>query len=199
VNERLDKSGEEGFTIVEVLVAAVVLVLASLAIFMAFAVSIHGIQRSRETQIGISVAQREMERVRVIPYDSVALSTIPTVMTTAEKAEKPESREPRWRVRTSSGVTEFDMARATTKEEWKPLLGSGLVTPVSSGTSKVTASDGTEVEVDRFVACEESGKTAATCPAKRIVIDVIPIAKTNLSGYKHGYFELQSTLVDPSP
>jgi type II secretory pathway pseudopilin PulG len=193
---------EDGFTIVEVLVAAVILVLASLAIFMAFGASIHGIQRSRETQIGVSVAQREMERIRVIPYDNVAITTTPTVMTSAEKLEKPENREPRWRVRVNGSATEFDLARPASKEEWKPMMVSstaGQVAAVSSGTQKVTASDGTEVEVDRFVTCEEPSGTVSTCKAKRIVVDVIPIGKNNLGNYKHGYYELQSTLVDPTP
>ena len=71
----------------------------------------------------------------------------------------------------------------------------GLVTPETVG---VSATDGTEVTVVRFVTCEEAGKTNTTCKAKRIVIDVIPVAKGNLANYKHSYYELQSTLVDPT-
>ncbi len=200
-SDSTSRSGEDGFTIVEVLVAAVILVLASLAIFMAFGISIDSIQRSREAQIGISVAQREMERIRVIPYDSVSLSITPTVMTAREKIERAENLEPRYRLRVNGSVTEIDLARPTSQEEWRPLLTStsGLVTAVSSGTQKVTASDGTEVEVDRYVAREEAGKTATTCAAKRIIIDVVPIGKANLGSFRHGYYELQSTLVDPTP
>lgn len=176
-----------GFTIIEVLIAAVVLVLGSLAVFLSFAASIHNVQRSREAQIGISVAQREMERVRVIPFDSVALSAMPAVST--------ETANPRFRLKVTGATTEFNLKR-TTGEEWRPVLMTGLVTPESTG---VVATDGTQVTVDRFVTCEEPGKTNTTCKAKRIVIDIIPVAKGNLANYKHSYYELQSTLVDPTP
>ena len=198
---RPDERDEDGFTIVEVLVAGIVLVLGSLAVFMTFASAIHNVQRSRETQIGISVAQREMERIRVIPYASVALSTTPTPLTAKEKTEKTEQSEPRFRVRLEP-VTEFDLQRPTAKEEWRPVMtaAGGLVKSESKGTEKVTASDGTEVEVFRYVTCEEAGKTYSNCQAKRVVIDVIPIGKANLGpAYKHGYYELQSTLVNPLP
>ncbi len=184
---------EDGFTIIEVLIAGIVLVLGSLAVFMTFGAAIHNVQRSRETQIGVSVAQREMERIRVIPYASVALGTTPT--------SSAEATSPRKRLKLNGSTTEFDLQRSTGIEEWRPVMAvtGGLVKAESKGTEKVTASDGTEVEVFRYVACEEAGKTNATCQAKRIVVDVIPLGKTNLASYKHGYYELQSTLVNPSP
>jgi hypothetical protein len=177
-----------GFSIIEVLVAAIVLVLGSMAVFLSFASALHNVQRSREAQIGISVAQSEMERIRVIPYDSVALVSMPT--------NSAEVTSPRNRLKGTGTATEFDLKRPTTIEEWRPVLTTGLVTPETTG---VSASDGTQVTVNRFVVCEEAGKTNSACKAKRIVVDVTPVAKTNLANYKHAYYELQSTLADPTP
>jgi Tfp pilus assembly protein PilV len=185
--ERATSEDEGGFTIIEVLIAAVVLVLGSLAVFLSFASAIHNVQRSREGQIAISVAQREMERVRVISYDSVALSSMPTVSTL--------TTNPNFRLKGTGAATEFNLKR-TSGEEWRPVLTTGLVTPETTGVSSL---DGTQVTVVRFVTCEEPGKTNTTCKAKRIVIDIIPVAKGNLANYKHSYYELQSTLVDPTP
>ena len=191
VLSRLSGAGEGGFTVVEVLVAAIVLVLGSLAVLMTFASAIHNVQRSREQQIGISVAQREMERVRVIPYASVALEPLPTRVA--------DAASPRSRLKLNGSVTEYDLKRPATIPEWRPVMSSeaGQVAPESTG---IKASDGTKVTVFRYVACEEEEVvTNATCLAKRIVIDIVPVAKADLAKYKHAYYELQSTLVSPSP
>ncbi len=59
-------------------------------------------------------------------------------------------------------------------------------------TEEVRSPDGTEVTVYRFVVCEEEA-----CLAKRIVIDVLPTPKANLANYRHSYYELQSTVIEP--
>lgn len=194
VRERLH-DGEDGFTIVEILIASIVLVLASLAVFMTFASAIKNVQRSRESQVSISVAQREMERVRVIPYDEIRLSSVPVDPNTAQL----EPRNPLDRVQEFSGAPSFDLARA----------GSGfdpqaLVLPVDGGpdgqvdveTPGLRSEDGTEVTVYRFVTCEEEDE-AGNCLAKRVVIDVLPAPKANLANYRRNYYELQSTIVHP--
>ena len=172
---------ERGFTIIEILVASFILVLGSLAIFMTFAAAIHNVQRSRESQVGISVAQREMERVRVIPFESLGLSTLPLKSNVAEN--------PRYRIRTS-GVEQFDIDRDT-PQTWRDLVAGGTVAPETTG---VRTNDGTEVTVYRFVVCEE-----AACLAKRVVIDVWRAQKANLGTYRPAYTELQSTIVSSDP
>lgn len=192
---RSNRDGESGFTIVEVLVAAFILVLGALAIFMTFAAAIHNVQRSRESQIGISVAQREVERIRVIPFDSIRLKTSPTAPSV------PNDKNPFSRVTKSGGQDWFNVVRDTAKPtDFQPLLvptGAPSPTPeVDVETPGVRSSDGTEVTVYRFVTCEQ--EEAGRCVAKRLIVDVLPTPKANLASYQRNYTELQSTIVDTS-
>jgi len=182
---------EEGFTIIEVLAASFILVLASLAVFMTFAVAVKNVQRSREGQIGISVAQREIERVRVIPYDSIRLSSTP--------ARVFDARSPFNRVESIGGVPSFDVDRDTAHFEYQELVVPQVGQPtgeVAAETPGVRSDDGTEVTVYRFVTCEEEDGSG-NCLRKRVVIDVLPTPKGNLANYERRYYELQSTIADP--
>ncbi len=192
---RRSRTGEEGFSIVEVLIAAFILVLGSLAIFMAFAAAIHNVQRSREGQIGISVAQREMERVRVIPYDEIRLSSTPVAPSPATDPYNPYGR-----ITASGGTSWFDVERDdATPPQYEPLLVAEESDPpqpparVAVESPGLRSEDGTEVTVYRFVTCEEV--VEGECVAKRVIIDVLPTPKANLANYQRNYYELQSTLV----
>jgi hypothetical protein len=188
------RDGEAGFTIIEVLVAAFILVLGALAIFMTFAAAIHNVQRSRESQIGISVAQREVERIRVIPFDSIRLTTSPSAPSV------PNAKSPFSRIAVIGGVRKFNVVRDTTKPtQYQSLLvptgaPAQPVAEVDVETPGVRSSDGTEVTVYRFVTCEE--EIAGRCVAKRLIVDVLATPKANLSSYQRNYTELQSTIVD---
>lgn len=191
---RPSRDGESGFTIVEVLVAAFILVLGSLAIFMTFAAAIHNVQRSREAQVGISVAQREVERIRVIPFDSIRLKTSPT------SPSVPNVKNPYSRVAVVGGVRKFNVVRDTAElADFQTLLvptgAPGQATAeVDVETPGVRSNDGTEVTVYRFVTCEE--ELAGRCVAKRLIVDVLATPKANLANYQRNYTELQSTIVD---
>jgi type II secretory pathway pseudopilin PulG len=176
-------SNEEGFTIVEVLVAAIVLVLGSMAVFVAFAGAIHGIQRGREMQQGVSVAQREMERIRVEPFSEVGLTT-----TSVTPAPISESKNPASRV--SPGGGEFNLNR-TGNPSYKPFAPGNLQVE----KPEVSSVGGSRMNVFRYVVCES--EIASECVAKRIVVDVVPVPADNASGYQHSYYELQSTIVKP--
>jgi Tfp pilus assembly protein PilV len=173
--------GEGGFTIIEVLVAAFILVLGALAVFMTFASAIHGVQRSKETQQGISVAQREMERIRVEPFANIGIQGGSVTPGAPTETKLPTSR-------VTSGGREFNLNRRGAPLS-KPIVSGDLVA-VKSG---VRSDDGTEVTVYRFVVCEE-----AACLAKRIVVDVLPTPADNQAGYQRSYYELQSTVVNPA-
>jgi type II secretory pathway pseudopilin PulG len=175
--------GEDGFTIIEVLVAAFVLVLAAMAVFIGFAGAIHGIQRGREMQQGVSVAQREMERIRIEPFDEVGLTT-----TTVAPVPSGQIKEPASRV--SPGGREFDLNRSG-EPRYMPFTPGDLEVE----RPEVNSVGGSKMNVFRFVVCEE--ETATECVAKRIVVDVVPVPADNANGYQHSYYELQSTIVKP--
>ncbi|MFT3863542.1 MAG: prepilin-type N-terminal cleavage/methylation domain-containing protein [Solirubrobacterales bacterium] len=179
-----------GFTIIEVLVAAFILVLGALAVFMTFAAAIHNVQRGKETQQGVNVAQREMERIRVEPFRNIAVEG-GTVTPTPGESKLPTSR-------VGAGGTTFEVDREG--GDTMPLVAAS--TPCAEnecglpvGPLERESEDGTKVDVYRFVVCEEG--EVEPCLRKRIVVDVLPIPADNQSGYQHSYYELQSTIVEP--
>ncbi len=182
-------SGEDGFTIIEVLVAAFILVLGALAVFMAFAAGVHNIQRSRETQIGISVAQREVEKINALDYAQIAMTAAPSY--------SPNANLPGHRLLPQAGsATSFDVEKGTATRSL-PLVLTGTERRVEPGPTRTTAPDGTKVDVWRTVACEI--ESSGACLAKRIVVDARPVGAKNLGNYEHSYDELQSTATAPTP
>ena len=190
---------EDGFTIVEALVAAFILTLGSLAVFMTFVAAIHNVQRSKESQFGISVAQREMEWVRAHSFATVATTG------TAPVAEPSNTKSPLYRVR--SGGAKFLVKRseagspsplARNEMPWVNGLAGGF--PVSKEVKFVegTKSDKqVQATVYRIVLCEEQ-LSPTQCQAKRIVIDVVPKLATLENRYQRNYYELQSTILNPA-
>src|SRR5437660_1715828 len=65
-------AGESGFTLIEVLVAAVVMTAGLLALLGALDVASHGNQSNRLRQEETSVAREVIENVRGLPYTQLA-------------------------------------------------------------------------------------------------------------------------------
>ena len=76
IRERLG-GGESGLTIVEVLVAAVVLTLGAAATFGVLGAATKNAQRAKATQVALDLAQEEMERLHSLPYESLAVNSQP--------------------------------------------------------------------------------------------------------------------------
>lgn len=68
---------ERGFTIIEVLVAALILTLASAAVFGVLAAATRNNARAKSTQIALDRAQQELEKLHSISYEELALSVAP--------------------------------------------------------------------------------------------------------------------------
>jgi type II secretory pathway pseudopilin PulG len=191
---------EDGFTIVEALVAAFILTLGSLAVFMTFVAAIHNVQRSKESQFGIAVAQREMEWVRAHSFATVG------TIGTAPVAEPSNTKSPLYRVR--SGGAKFLVKRGEASSP-SPLPRNEMpwINGVSGGfpvSKEVRFVEGTKSDMQvqatvyRFVLCEEDPPPPTGCQAKRIVIDVVPKLATLENRYQRNYYELQSTILNPA-
>jgi prepilin-type N-terminal cleavage/methylation domain-containing protein len=79
---RLDKRlrsarGEDGFTLIEVLVAAVILVLAAMAVFGVLSAATRNAQRAQATQVALDKAQEEIEKLHALSYSELALTRTP--------------------------------------------------------------------------------------------------------------------------
>ncbi|HTT94459.1 MAG TPA: prepilin-type N-terminal cleavage/methylation domain-containing protein [Solirubrobacterales bacterium] len=190
---------EDGFTIIEALVAAFILTLGSLAVFMTFLAAIHGVQRSKESQFGIAVAQREMEWVRAHSFATVGTTG------TRPAAEPTNAKSPLYRV--SSGGSKFLVKRSEAGSP-SPVARNEMrfVDEISGGfpvSKEVKFVEGTKSDkqvqatVYRFVLCEEE-LPPAECQAKRVVIDVVPRLQATEQKYQRNYYELQSTILNPA-
>ena len=109
MHRRLDILGraddEEGFTLIEVLIAALVLSVAALATFGVLSAATRNAQRAQATQVALDKAQEEMEKLHAIPYAELALERLP------DHSDNPMN--PNYRV---SGAT-FLVNRDSTTED----------------------------------------------------------------------------------
>jgi prepilin-type N-terminal cleavage/methylation domain-containing protein len=105
IGQRLTRADREaGFTLIEVLVAAVILALAALAVFGTLSAATRNAQRAQATQVALDQAQEEMEKLHALSYSELALTTTPehvadtlnpNYRVTGQKFEvKRESSEP---------------------------------------------------------------------------------------------------------
>lgn len=188
---------EEGFTIIEVLVAAMILVLGAIATFGILASATIDSQRAKATQIALDKAQEEMEALRSLSDEELALTTTPP--------HSSEEGNPDYRV--SNG--KFAIKRGGTPSEYKELVVNGGVLYPSETISQGTVSPGPT----SFTSGDVSGKiyhyivwrndpscAAETCPGeqdyKQIIVAVKLDPKGN-GGSPGGYVEVQSSFVNP--
>jgi len=68
---------EDGLTLIEVLVASIILALAAMATFGVLAAATRNAQRAQATQVALDKAQEEMEKLHTLSYDELALTVAP--------------------------------------------------------------------------------------------------------------------------
>src|ERR1700754_4649944 len=81
---------EDGFTLIEVLVGAIVLTLAAMGTFGMLAAATRNAQRAQATQVALDKAQEEMEKLHSLSYTQLALTTLPL--------HQPSPKNPNFRV-----------------------------------------------------------------------------------------------------
>jgi prepilin-type N-terminal cleavage/methylation domain-containing protein len=74
---RLAREEEEGLTLIEVLVASIILALAAMATFGVLAATTRNAQRAQATQVALDKAQEEMEKLHTLSYEQLALTEAP--------------------------------------------------------------------------------------------------------------------------
>lgn len=182
--------GETGLTMVEVLVAAFVLVLGSAATFGILGAATKNAQRAKATQVTLHLAQEELERLHGLPYESLALNALP------DASSSPLN--PNYRV--SAGQFALDR---NPPGDYAPLVidaekgispESEFVSGDPEGGSGVTGT------VFRYVVWRNDDSCPDTeCPGaqdyKQLVVAVRP-STTGQTG-ERGYVEVQSELIDP--
>lgn len=193
---------EDGFTLIEVLVAALILVLAAMAVFGVLAAATRNAQRAQATQVALDKAQEEIEKLHSIPYDELALSTAP------QPSSKPLN--PNYRVSEGS----FYVKREPLSEKAEmvvsglPLRGGGEIVgdvkpgPISFKEGNVSG------KLYRFIVwrndptCPESQTNLAEdfCPGNQDYKQIIVAAQLDTPGneqFERNYVEVQSQVVNP--
>ncbi|HEX6752098.1 MAG TPA: type II secretion system protein [Solirubrobacterales bacterium] len=194
--ERADgRRGEAGFTIIEVLVAALILAIASMATFGVLASTVRNTQRAKATQVAINQAQQELEKLHSLSYDQLALTVTPSYVSS--------TLNPNHRVVNSNGT--FALQRDPQGEYATMVVNKeeGVVTPgpIPFESGDVTGKLYRYVVWRNDPTCAESTVEAEDfCPGpqdfKQIVVAVKLDTPGNQSG-ERGYYEVQSGVIDP--
>lgn len=126
---------DAGFTLIEVIVAMVIVALVMTSLSYAVVSSLKTIQQARQRQTATALATQQLERLRALPYDTV---TQPGAGSTVKSGLLYTS--------TASGVTTFSPASAVL-----PGVSETLVVNTVSGQWTDTAVDGVTYRVHTYV------------------------------------------------
>lgn len=198
------RAEQSGFTLIEVMIASLILLIGSFATLRALAAATSNTQRAKESQVLLDLAQQEMEKVRNLPYAQIGLTSQPATTT--------DPLNPDFRVSGASFYLDRGKTGALTAGTPNPaamvinggsLYGGGFVTggTLNPGSivSATTAVGDVQVQIFRFVVWQND-ESCASCPGnqdfKRVVI-AARVEKRANQAYQRPYVEVQSDFIDP--
>lgn len=188
-------AGEQrGMTIVEVLVAGLILVVGSLALLALVDTAARSTFRAEQGQVISDKLQQEMEAIKQLPYNEIALTSVPV--------DTADTKDPRWRISgTTFAVQQNGGTPLPLVYNGGTLYAGGTVTggAVNPGPTPFQSGD-IKGNIYRFVSWEDAPNCPASqCPGtqdiKRIV--VVAVLDPTASGGERRYQELQSQVTDP--
>ena len=94
------RNSQAGFTVVEVMVAGMLVVIGSLGVLSIVDASTRNTYRSEQSQVVVNQLQAEMEKIKRIPFTEVALTGTP--------AHSTDPADPAWRVSGTQFATSPD-------------------------------------------------------------------------------------------
>ena len=186
---------DAGFTVVEGLIAAMLLVIAAAALMTTLAGARNATYRGEQSQVANDIAQRELEALRAIPFTQLALTSTP--------AHSNNQSDPRWRVSSGNFALSRDGSNpAPMVVNGGTLVKGGTVTggTVTPGPQSFTSGD-VSGTIQRFIVWQNDPRCPdLTCPGaqdfKRAIVTVS--LNTTASGGAHQYIELQSDAINPT-
>jgi type II secretory pathway pseudopilin PulG len=183
-----------GFTVVEVMVAALLLAVTAIAVFGLVDAATRNNYRAEQSQVVNDRLQREMEQVKQVPYDQLALTSLPTH---SNAANDPNSRV--------SGTT-FDVDEGA-GSDYQPLVYNGGNSQESGGAVSGGVVDpgptpfqsgDVKGEVYRYVTWEHDA-ACSNCGQDWFKHVVIAVAlDPTASGGTRTYQEVQGKLSNPN-
>jgi type II secretory pathway pseudopilin PulG len=187
---------EAGFTIVEMVVAALILSVGALTTFGLLSTATKNTQRAKATQVAQNRVQQELEAIRGLTNDQLAMTATP--------AHSSNPLNPNYRV--SNGT--FALIRnppgsyANMVVNSGSLYGGGFVEGgiVDPGPTPFASGDVTG-KIYRYVVWRNDDECGESCPGeqdyKQVVVAVKLDTPGNQSG-ERGYVEVGSNFVDPT-
>lgn len=182
---------EDGMTLVEVVVAGMILIVGALGVFGIVEAGTRNVFRAEQSQMVANLLQQEMEKLRSVPYSELALTSLPSH---DSEAENPNSR--------IASTSFFYTGR--NKTGLKPLVYNGGTSEGETIKGGTVVSGPTEVKIGELKAKVYRYVVWDTCPAslcqdghhlKRAVVAVR--LDTTASGGSPRYQEIQGQFVDP--
>jgi len=174
---------EAGFSLVEVVIASLLLVLAAGAAFGVLGAATKNAHRAKGTQVALDRAQAEMEELRRLEYGSLALARLPEA--------SADRLDPNSRVRNG----EFALERDPPGEYAPLVVKDGALEPEYRFPAPGEERGGISGTVYRYVVeREEPGCDGESCEYKQVVVAV------KLDGGalgERGYVEVQSKFSAP--
>lgn len=201
---RFARDEEAGLTLIEVMVASVVLAMAAMATFGVLAATTRNAQRAQAQQVALDKAQEEMEKLHTLSYSELALTTTP------DSSTKP--LDPGYRVSGKEFAVNRDFPDqksqmvinvVTSAYGGGPIEG-GVVTPGPIPFQEGSVSG----KLYRYIVWRNDSQcpqdkddlTRDFCPGDQDYKQLIVAAKLNTPGNETGernYVEVQSQVSNP--
>jgi prepilin-type N-terminal cleavage/methylation domain-containing protein len=184
-------SRDDGFTVVEVLVGLVIMAIGAIAVLTAMDAATRNTFRADQRQVAINRAQLELEKIRQMDYDDVALSRAPAFVN--------DKLDPRYRV---NGQGQFalgwDGNEASNYTTLDVDLNSDPANLIHPGPTAFTSGD-VSGKVYRFVVWQNDPNCVAVCPGSQDYKRVVVAVAVNAGGasYTQNYVEMASNVADP--
>jgi prepilin-type N-terminal cleavage/methylation domain-containing protein len=160
---RQARDSEAGFTLVEVMVAALILVIGLLGVFVSLDAASHLDTTSRRQQVAVSQAEQAMEQLKALSYTQLALSSAPAHQNDTSTSNTPAV--PNYWVSSSGGKlivpADFNQKDSGTLSgspaAGEPLVTGGTVPPQTQCASGQTCGsvDGLSFTIYRYVTQED--------------------------------------------
>jgi type II secretory pathway pseudopilin PulG len=194
---RRGQTAEDGFTIIEVVVATLVLTLGALATFGLLSSATKNTERAKATQVALDRAQQELEALRFLTSEELAMTATP-----------PHSNnplDPDYRVNISAGT--FALTKEPPSDPHRLVVKGGVANGepivagiVDPGPTPFKSGD-VSGEVYRYVVQRNDEACGAACPGEMDFKQVIVAVKLDTPGNQaaeRGYVEVQSDFIDPT-
>ncbi|HXR31166.1 MAG TPA: hypothetical protein VN752_08505 [Solirubrobacterales bacterium] len=186
---------EAGFTIIEMVVSALILAVGALATFGLLTTATKNTQRAKGAQVALNRAQQEIEALRSLSNKELALTATP--------ASSANPLSPNYRVsgNTFALIREPPSSYSNLAVNGGSLYGGGTVEGgvVNPGPTSFTSGDVTG-NVYRYVVWRNDTTCGTSCPGEQDFKQIVVAVRMNKPGSEaseRGYVEVQSDFVDP--